>query len=268
MSGPYDGDETPAEPPDFSSGPSDALSDAAQQTENAINAILQRNLHFPKCDGRAVSPNAIREALGELKPGFNLDYNEVIESVARTLKKAPSMKHIRWNQLQDDGVLLRFDRKSPLITILNALREGVADERKCWTRIAALSSASTLQSIEALDIEAILASVASLAGVCVLGSDPIDAVEEVHYGLSNDLTLLRKDHQRLKALSSEETEADGVATSLAKNIQEPLDLFIVTRTKIVARLFPGRLDGQMQVYFELLQYSLMSRTSLFLLREL
>lgn len=99
-------------------------------------------------------------------------------------------------------------------------------------------------------MEVLLASMCSLAGVAARGCDPIEAVGELHYSLSDDMALLRSIHQRLRMLSGapDTRSAEKLHMHPEASIQEQLDQFEKTWTTIVEQLSPGRLANEMAFY--------------------
>ncbi|KAL7819510.1 hypothetical protein V8C44DRAFT_139721 [Trichoderma aethiopicum] len=169
------------------------------------------------------------------------------------IDRAPAMKHEVWARAR---LVLSETPPHPIHTpyIVTILDRAMLIERRSWQQLETLESAQDHESAAALDIEAVLVSMCSLAGVAARGRDPIEAVGELHYNLSDDMALLRRIHQRLRMLSDapDTTSAGKPHKHPEASIQEQLDRFKKTWTAIIEQLSPGRLANEMQFYADMM----------------
>ncbi|KAH0490768.1 hypothetical protein TgHK011_002220 [Trichoderma gracile] len=170
------------------------------------------------------------------------------------IDRAPAMKHDVWDTVYH---ILSDIPHHPCHTeaIITILDKAASMERKTWRQLRVLESAQTLESVIALDMEAILASMCDLAGVAARRGDSINAVGELHYNLSDDMALLRRIHQRLKKLSSvpEPKSAKKLHAHPETVLQEQLGRFKNVWTTIVEQLSPGRLANEMSFYADTME---------------
>ncbi|KAL7810605.1 hypothetical protein V8C26DRAFT_234565 [Trichoderma gracile] len=170
------------------------------------------------------------------------------------IDRAPAMKHDVWDvvyHILSDIPHHPYHTKS-IITIID---KAASMERKTWRQLRVLESAQTLESVIALDMEAILASMCDLAGVAASRGDFINAVGELHYNLSDDMALLRRIHQRLKKLSGapETRSARKLHADPGAILQEQLGRFKNVWTTIIEQLSPGRLANEMSFYADTME---------------
>ncbi|UKZ77019.1 hypothetical protein TrVFT333_004735 [Trichoderma virens FT-333] len=134
-----------------------------------------------------------REALSKQTPKYMWGRGSEAFIASYVIDQRPAMKHEAWTAARK--VLSKIPAhpsQAPIVIAL--LNSTIAKERQCWVQVATLRSAHTLQSIAALDMDAILVSMCSLAGITFQGGDPIDAVEKAYYDLSDDMAMLRRYH--------------------------------------------------------------------------
>ncbi|KAH0528178.1 hypothetical protein TsFJ059_003072 [Trichoderma semiorbis] len=257
-------EEVPEDPKNPALHPFDCLD---TESQNLVSTIQRRNLNFLQnhpsitvangmhiyYDGRGNILAAGAESLvEESSEGSQLDiiWGPGAEaSVAmRLIESAPKMKHPAW--ITTRKVLSEIPA-NPTLTpaVIALLRSTIAKERECWKKLNALKAVETYISLLRLDMEAILTSICSLAGITVVGEGtPIPADS----GLSDlylNLLWLRDNHQA------------EIYKDPGYDFQDFYTPGVIHRFKakwnpILERLLPGQLANKMEQYADRMQYLL------------
>ncbi|OPB39145.1 hypothetical protein A0O28_0048510 [Trichoderma guizhouense] len=170
----------------------------------------------------------------------------------RLIDRAPAVKHSIWTTTQE--VLSKIPA-DPIMApaVIGLLRSAIAKERECWERLDDLKAVKTYTSLLHLNMEAIITSMCSLAGITVVGAGE-GTLMPTESGLSDlyrNLQWLRYNHQV-------EWEENPYYNPHRGDFDGPgvLDRFKAKWNPILERLLPGRLDNQMEQYADKMQYIL------------
>ncbi|KAK4083729.1 uncharacterized protein Triagg1_1391 [Trichoderma aggressivum f. europaeum] len=160
----------------------------------------------------------------------------------RLIDMAPAIKHSAWTTAQ---VVLPEIPANPNLSpvVITLLRSAIAEERECWKQLDVLETVHTLQSLLALNMEAIVASMCALTSIHGLGDDFKTAAQKVLPDVYFNFIALREEHKLLK----KKTNVDG---------QKELAWFRKQWNPILEKLLPGRLANKMEKYADRMQYLL------------
>jgi hypothetical protein len=169
------------------------------------------------------------------------------------IDRAPPIKHEAWTATQQTlyGTPPHPNHTPAIIALID---RAVLEERRCWQELDTLNSEPTLESIAAVNMQAVLEHVCSLSGIAPGGGDPMLSLEKLHYELSDDLVLLGRYHQRIKALGCESKAEHAVDVVTEANAQRLLNRFKEIWAAIVGKLSPGQLASEMEFYAHQMQW--------------
>ncbi|PKK52225.1 hypothetical protein CI102_2809 [Trichoderma harzianum] len=161
----------------------------------------------------------------------------------RLIDLAPAVKHSIWTTTQ--VVLSEFPANPNLApAVIALLRSAIAKERECWEQLDALKTVQTFESLLALNMKAIVASMCDLASLPAVGDDDFyPAAELVLPDVYNNFISLRQQHILIK----KEANVDG---------QKELNWFKEQWNPILEKLLPGQLADKMGKYADRMQYLL------------
>ncbi|KAL6691689.1 hypothetical protein J3F84DRAFT_352273 [Trichoderma pleuroticola] len=165
----------------------------------------------------------------------------------RLIESAPKVKHAAW--ITTHKVLSEMPA-NPTLTpaVIALLRSTIAKERECWEQLGALKTVITYQSLLALDMEAILTSICSLAGITVVEEDSVTAAQSGLSDLYPDLLWLRQS-QQLERMHPYVFHRDYFRSAA-------IDHFKENWVPIVEKLLSGQLANKMERYVDKMQYLL------------
>ncbi|KAM6488334.1 hypothetical protein HDV62DRAFT_396904 [Trichoderma sp. SZMC 28011] len=162
----------------------------------------------------------------------------------RLIDLAPAIKHSIWTTTQ--VVLAELPANPNLaLAVITLLRSAIAKERECWEQLDALKTVQTFESLLALNMKAIVASMCDLASLPAVGDDDfIPAAQSVFPDdVYNNFISLRQQHIWIK----KEANVDG---------QKELNWFKEQWNPILEKLLPGQLADKMGKYADRMQYLL------------
>ncbi|KAL7802952.1 hypothetical protein V8C43DRAFT_301067 [Trichoderma afarasin] len=160
----------------------------------------------------------------------------------RLIDLAPAIKHSIWTTTQ---VVLSEIPVNPNLApaVIALLRSAIAKEQECWEQLDALKTVQTSDSLLALNMKAIVASMCALASLPAVGDDEfLPAAERVFPDVYYNFISLREQHLRL---IEGRANFDG---------QKELDWFKGKWNPILEKLLPGRLANKMEQYADRMQY--------------
>ncbi|PNP59791.1 hypothetical protein THARTR1_00670 [Trichoderma harzianum] len=171
----------------------------------------------------------------------------------RLIESAPKVKHAAW--ITTHKVLSEMPA-NPTLTpaVIALLRSTIAKERECWEQLGALKTVTTYQSLLALDIEAIITSICSLAGITVVGEDSVTAAQSGLSDLYPNMLWLRRNHQLERIQNLYRQYSDDYHRDYF--LSDIIDNFKGKWNPILEKLLPGRLVNKMERYVDKMQYLL------------
>ncbi|KAK4079743.1 hypothetical protein Trihar35433_848 [Trichoderma harzianum] len=161
----------------------------------------------------------------------------------RLIDMAPAIKHSAWKMTQ---VVLSGIPADPTMApaVIALLRSAIARERECWEQLDALKTVETCESLLALDMTAIVASMCDLASLPFIGDKNFRQIAGSVFGrVDFNFIALSKQHRLLKRGNAYVRDQD-------------LDWFKQMWDPIIEKLLPGRLDNKMEQYADRMQYLL------------
>ncbi|KAL6833622.1 hypothetical protein J3E69DRAFT_376663 [Trichoderma sp. SZMC 28015] len=167
----------------------------------------------------------------------------------RLIDMAPAIKHSAWTMTQ---VVLSNIPADPTMApaVITLLRSAIAEERDCWMKLDALNTVQTYPSLLALDMEAIITSMCSLAGITVVGKGSLRAAQRELPHLHPYLQWLRDCHRsEIDASPYYDPQHDCYTPGFVACFKEKWN-------HILEKLLPGRLDNKMEQYADRMQYLL------------
>ncbi|KAF3075693.1 hypothetical protein CFAM422_002450 [Trichoderma lentiforme] len=256
-------EEVPEDPKNPALRPFDYLD---TESQNLVSTVQRRNLNFLQNDPSIIIANGMHiyyDGRGRiLAAGAESLVEESSEeseldiiwgpgaeaSVAkRLIESAPKIKHSAWITAQK---VFSEIPANPTLTpaVIALLRSTIAKERECWEKLDALKTVQTYDSLLYLNMEAILTSMCSLAGITVVGEGTLTPAESGLSDLHPNLLWLRYNHQ--DEIKENRHAWDFCGPSII------IDRFRAKWDPILERLLPGRLDNKMEQYADRMQYLL------------
>ncbi|KAL7904670.1 hypothetical protein GGI35DRAFT_489547 [Trichoderma velutinum] len=248
-----------------------SFDDLDAESQDFVRDLQRRNLNFLQNDPSITIANGVRlyyDGRGRIlaagaesrvkesseEPQIDIIWGPGAEaSVAKDIiETASGIKHKVWITALD-GLSEMPATPNVAPVVIGFLRRAIAEERECWAQLDALKTVNSLQSLLALDMEAILTSMCSLAGIVVRRGRYFSyaASKGGHHDLASKLFWLQDNHNFDK-------KDKNVSTRFHRgNIgQTRLDDFKMNWTPIVEKLLPGRLADKMERYVDKMQYLL------------
>ncbi|KAL6804911.1 hypothetical protein GGI42DRAFT_352981 [Trichoderma sp. SZMC 28013] len=244
------------------------------ESQNLVKSVQRRNLNFLQndpsiniangmhiyYDGRGrILPAGAESLAEEYSKESHLDIiwgpGGEASVAKRLIERGPKFKHTAW--ITSHKVLSEIPA-NPALTpaVIALLRSTIAKERESWKQLDALKTVTTYSSLFALDMETIIISMCSLAGITLVreGSLLAATAQGELTDLCSNLVWLRHYHQSEKR--NRESHIHLLVPHSRHGGPITVDHFKEKWTPILEQLLFGRLANKMEKYVDKMQYLL------------